>query len=280
MRSSLVVSLALAAVLALVAVLPDAVAGLQSEPPEGRGPTLLALGDSIAFGWNALEDARFPSEFVGYPDLVARRLGLADVNAACPGEATGGFLSPNGLDNGCRPYRLHYLLHESYTGTQMDFALAYLETHREVRLVTIDLGVNDVFALEHACAAAAQPSACLEAGLPGVLRTVEGNLRTIFTTIRKEAHYRGRLVALTYYPITYQTQRLNGAIAAAAHSTGVTVASGPDAFAKAGKSGGGGPCRAGLLMPERAGVCDIHPTLRGSELLAGAVLRAAGLTGA
>ena len=276
MRRSLLVSLALAAVLALVGVLPDAVAGLQSDPPEGRGPTLLALGDSIAFGWNALADARFPTDFVGYPDLVARELGLADVNAACPGEATGGFLSPVGVDNGCRPYRLHYLLHESYQGTQMDYALAYLESHREVRVVTIDLGVNDVFAFEHGCAAAAQPSACLETGLPAVLRNVEGNLRTIFSRIRDEAHYRGRLVVLTYYPITYQTQRLNGAIAAAAHSTGATVASGPDAFAKADRSGGGSPCRAGLLMLERPGICDIHPTLRGSELLAGVVLRAAG----
>jgi len=278
MRSSLVVSLVLAVVLALVAALPDAAAGLRPAAAEGRGPALLALGDSIAFGWSGLADARAPSNFIGYPDLVAQRLGLADVNAACPGEATGGFLSPTGVDNGCRPYRLRYPLHEPYQGTQLQYAAGYLAANPPVRLVTIDLGANDVFVLQHGCAAAPRPAACVEAGLPAVLGAVSANLRTIFSAIRRAAGYRGRLVALTYYALVSDTQRLNGAIAAAAEPFGVTLVSGSDAFGSAGPGAHAGACGAGLLIVERPGTCDIHPTLRGSQVLADAVLRGLGGT--
>jgi lysophospholipase L1-like esterase len=273
MRSSLLVSLVLAAVLALVAALPDAAAGLRPAAAGGGGPALLALGDSIAFGWSGLADARVPSNFIGYPDLVAQRLGLADVNAACPGEATGGFVSPTGVDNGCRPYRLRYPLHQLYQGSQLQFAAGYLASNPRVRLVTIDLGANDVLLLQHGCAAAPRPAACVDAGLPAVLGAVSANLRTIFSEIRRRAGYGDRLVALTYYPLVSDTQRLNAAIAAAAEPLGVTLVSGSDAFASADRGAHGGACGAGLLVVERPGTCDIHPTLRGSQVLAEAVLR-------
>jgi lysophospholipase L1-like esterase len=277
MRSTVVVSVVLAAILALVAALPDAAAGLQPAAAGGGGPALLALGDSIAYGWSGLADARSPSNFIGYPDLVAQRLGLADVNAACPGEASGGFLSPTGVDNGCRPYRLRYPLHELYQGTQLEFAEGYLAANPRVRVVTIDLGANDVFVLQHGCAAAPRRAACVEAGLPAVLGAVSANLRTIFSEIRRRAGYGDRLVALTYYPLVSDTQRLNAAIAAAAQPFGVTLVSGPDAFASADRGAHGGACGAGLLIVERPGTCDIHPTPRGSRVLAEAVLRSVGM---
>src|SRR5205807_7890686 len=111
---------------------------------------------------------RTASNFVGYPEVVARRLHLRDVNASCPGEATGGFLSLTGTDNGCRAYRFvfHFPLHVSYTGTQMDFAVDYLRRHREVRLVTIDLGANDLFVVQRLCSVTPDPSTCVATNLP------------------------------------------------------------------------------------------------------------------
>src|SRR5207237_1489381 len=140
----ILVSLALASALSLVPVLPATAASAQSKAPPA-GSTLLALGDSVAFGTDPLRDPHDASNFVGYPEIVAQRLNLVDVNGSCPGEATGGFLSLIGIDNGCRPYRLLFPLHVRYFGTQMNFAISYLNSHPNVGLVTIDLGANDVF---------------------------------------------------------------------------------------------------------------------------------------
>ena len=88
----ILVSLALASAFSLLPVLP-AVADEGSPERETDGGAALALGDSVAFGYNPLLDFRVASNFVGYPEVVSRRLDLRDVNASCPGEATGGFLN-------------------------------------------------------------------------------------------------------------------------------------------------------------------------------------------
>jgi len=80
----------------------------------------------VPFGLNPLADARDAGNFIGYAETVAKELSLEDVNATCPGEATGGFLSLTGTDNVCRPYRSAFPLHVAYSGTQMVFALNYL----------------------------------------------------------------------------------------------------------------------------------------------------------
>src|SRR5713101_2304411 len=90
-----------------------------SAASEGHG--YLALGDSVPFGFDPLADANKAANFTGYPEVVAQRLDIADVNATCPGEATGGFLSLTGTDNGCRPYRAFFPLHVAYTSDQIDF---------------------------------------------------------------------------------------------------------------------------------------------------------------
>src|SRR5919202_4609804 len=112
---------------------------------EGHG--YLALGDSVAFGTNPRLDASHASNFVGYPEIVAQALNIEDVNASCPGEATGGFISPTGLDNLCRPYRAAFPLHVAYEGTQLAFAVNFLRNNPRTRLVTINLDANDAFRL-------------------------------------------------------------------------------------------------------------------------------------
>src|SRR5437868_301687 len=82
------------------------------------------------------------------------------------------------------------------SGTQMNFAISYLNSHPNVGLVTIDLGANDVFFLQNVCSRTPDPAACVAAGLPLVLANIETNLRTIFSRIRNLGHYSGPLVSL------------------------------------------------------------------------------------
>src|SRR5436189_194890 len=70
-----------------------------------EGHSYLALGDSVSFGFNPLLNPTNAANFTGYPEIVAQRLNIEDVNPACSGEATGSFISLTGLDNVCRPYR-------------------------------------------------------------------------------------------------------------------------------------------------------------------------------
>lgn len=103
-------------------------------------------------------------------------LRLATTNASCPGEATGGFLSSTGADNGCRAFRQQAPLHVAYGSTQLLFAEGFLGAHLNTRLVTIGLGANDVFLLQQKCANDPNPQQCIGAGLPDVLATIAGNV--------------------------------------------------------------------------------------------------------
>src|SRR2546421_264842 len=139
MRVRLLAMLGAACLLMLGAVPASAHEG------EGGGDgSYLALGDSVPFGFNPLVNPKDASNFVGYPEVVAESLELHDVNATCPGEATGGFLSLTGTDNVCRPYRFVFdnPLHVEYHGAQMDFVLRYLRGHPHTRLVTLTLGAG------------------------------------------------------------------------------------------------------------------------------------------
>lgn len=247
------------------------------------GHPYLALGDSVAFGYTPTQvtpPANYlnAANFVGYPEMVAGALDLNDFNASCPGEATGGFISLTSTDdNGCLTgYRLVYPLHVAYTTSQLDYAVSFLQSHRSTKLVTIDLGANDVFHLQYLCNFS---PACIAAGLPGVLATNQTNLEHIFAALRG-AGYRGKIVALTYYSLSYDpataagTQALNQPMINAAKPYGVIVASGFDAFEPLAMANGGSSCAAGLIIALPAGGCDVHPTPLGHALLAAAIVRA------
>jgi len=83
--------------------------------------TYLALGDSIAYGYSPLVTNPTPSKFVGYPEVLAAALHLAqskkEVNASCPGETSGSFLY-GGVGNGCEQFKDTVGLHVAYTGTR------------------------------------------------------------------------------------------------------------------------------------------------------------------
>ena len=270
-------------VLALLSALALWVIAAIPATAASEGHDYLALGDSVPFGFSPLVNPADASNFVGYPEIVAQRLDIKDVNATCPGEATGGFLSLTGTDNVCRPYRATFPLHTEYQVSQMDFALRYLTGHRDTRLITLTLGANDIFRFQKdhpECAPVPATQACLVL-FGGVLATVKANLDTIFSEIRGTG-YDGLIVAVTYYSLSYSDQAmaggallLNAQMQAAAAANRALVADGFTAWqSTAFALGAGDSCAAGLLIPISATACDVHPAPLGRDLLAGAVVDA------
>jgi len=244
----------------------------------GASPNYLALGDSVPFGY--INQAGFEyvnaENFVSYADWLSIGLSLSDVNAACPGETTGSFLSTQAPDNGCRLYRAHAPLHVSYgsSPTQFAYATNFLQQNGNTAVVTIQLGSDDVFLLEQQCNNDPQ---CIAAGLPQVLTTAGTNMATILAGLRATG-YDGTIVIVNYYSIDYSNQsitlitsELNQAITASAHLFDAVVADVFSAFQAATQQTGGRTCLAGLLNP-KTGVnslaCDVHPSQSGHKLIA------------
>ncbi len=241
-----------------------------------QGDGYLALGDSVAFGFNPLVvDRSEPENFVGYPEALARMLDLDVTNASCPGEASGRFISLiSPLDNGCQAYRASFPLHEDYKTSQLDFAVAFLQEHPNTALITINLGANDLFVLQRSCK---NDAACVQAGFSTMLGTLQLNLTTIERQIRS-AGFRGQLVALKYYALNYSDPaqvQIIGAInqveAGVTQAFGGRVADGFEAWRGVAAGFGGDSCAAGLLIRLTPTTCDIHPSPTGRDLLAGAI---------
>jgi lysophospholipase L1-like esterase len=265
----------------LLVVCPLVVAASAAMPSESSSRPYLALGDSVVFGFinNAGFEYVNPANFIGFPDYAARALRLTDFNAACPGETSGSFLSATAPDNGCRFFRSQGApLHVPYSGTQSSFALAFLATHRQTRLVTVMLGANDVELLETTCAG--DPT-CVANGLPQVLAAVTQNIATILGQIRGTG-YKGVIIVENYYSLDYTnptttetTVLLNQAVSAPAATFGAVLADVFSAFQLAASNpfAGGNTCKAGLLNASAMNqfVCDTHPSQSGQQLIAQAV---------
>jgi lysophospholipase L1-like esterase len=284
---------------ATAGVLAGIVAGLMPAAPASAGSvtgpaangTYLALGDSVAFGYVPPQAVPPPNyrdahSFVGYPEDVAAALRVRVWNASCPGETTESMLVAGAVSNGCENspgspvgYRTLYPLHVRYRGTQMDYALRYLAVHHHTRLVTIDIGANDVFLCQETT-----PDHCTSTSeLQAVLEEIKANLTDIYTQIRGAGHYRGPLVALTYYALNYAdpvqvagARLLDSVIASVTEAFGGKVADGFAAFEGPSAAYGGSPCAAGLLIRLPDGSCNIHPSPAGQMLLARAIEQAAG----
>jgi len=274
---------AMVAAVSLIPALPAAAAPLGGA---GGNGTYLALGDSVAFGYVPPEavpapDYFDPSSFVGYPEDVAQALHIPVANASCPGETTASFYIPGAQSNGCENspgssvgYRTEFPLHVQYAGTQMLYALKYLATHRNTRLVTINIGANDAFLCQETTADKCASPAELQA----LLKKIQVNLAVIYALIRDVARYHGPLVALTYYSLSYSdptqvasTEALNSAIASVTEKFGGRVADGFAAFEGPSAAAGGSPCAAGLLIKLPDGTCNIHHSPEGHQLLAQAI---------
>ena len=254
---------------------------LLAQNPENafKNTRYLALGDSIAFGYNPTVPIAL-ANYQGYPEYVSNAVHQNVANASCVGETTGSFLHAGVPDLGCAAWRQAGLpLHVPYTGTQADYAVAYLRANPNVKLVTINIGGNDLGLLQIQCA---NDINCELAALPRVLADYAAKLTAIFARIRFEAGYKGPLVLLTYYAFDYSSLvnpqtgafiALNGIASSITTAFGGKVADGFTAFQQASIGYGGSPCAAGLLIPLPSGGCDVHPTVAGQKVLATAILK-------
>jgi lysophospholipase L1-like esterase len=262
----------------MIAVTPSA------PPVQVSGePGYLALGDSIAFGYRPLPsfaDYRNPAAFTAYPEDVARALKLNLVNAACPGETTASMINTGAPSNGCETnarggpgYRRIAPLHVSYRGSQLSYAVQYLQQHPDTQLVTIGIGANDLFRCE-----ATTADHCAGPDLGRTLAGLTANLDTILSAVRNQAQYRHTLVVVTYYALNYgnaasvtPVEALNAALAGPAARYGARLANSFAAFRAASARAGGNTCAAGLRIKLASGGCDLHPTALGQQVLAAAV---------
>ena len=197
-------------------------------------------------------------------------------NAACPGETSSSFISSTGADNGCRGFRANFPLHVSYTSTQLDFATNFLATHKQTRLVTIELGANDGLLLVQSCNF---DPACIQAGLPQAVHTLSLNMDTILRSLRATG-FGGVLMVVNYYSVDYTdpqqtglTVLLNQTLSTVAAWNGAPVADVFTAFKAAASTpfAGGKTCKAGLLnvnpLDATQMSCDDHASQSGHMLI-------------
>lgn len=248
------------------------------------GPPYLALGDSITFGTNPLiplnPENVAQGLFVGYPEVLAQRLGYAVTNTGCAGETTSSFIDRGIKDNGCHTGedpRDQYLKVE-YTVNQLDFAKDFLRENLDTKLVTLSLGGNDILLVENECDATAAPALCKFSKVPSVIVTFGKNLVKVVKDIRSTG-YAGPIVFVSNYARDYKdaVQKialglLDTEAKAIAAFNGFKVASGYKAFEAASKDFNSDVCEAGLAIALPDGGCNQHPSQKGRELLAQTVL--------
>ena len=157
-----------AAVLAQATIPTHAKGNLTARSAGTPGKYLLALGDSLAAGYQPDDRSASPpvDPSTGFPDqgypggyaadlAAARHLLLVDL--ACPGETTTSMVGTPAKVRCETDYSAQF-----GTSSQLSAALEFLATHKgEVALVSIDLGANDI----EACASHATPSpSCVAKG--------------------------------------------------------------------------------------------------------------------
>lgn len=178
------VFIALAAILAVpgvaVAAPANASASAAARHVEKPAGYYLALGDSLAAGYQPTTGDDKDGGYVGLVQSVLRHTwrGTELVNLACSGETVVSM-----IDGGRCDYP---------EGSQLKAATAFLTSHaRTTRLITIDIGANDV---QRCVGAAGIDTACIAAGMT----TVATRLPGVIAALRDGAP-KARIVVLNYY---------------------------------------------------------------------------------
>jgi lysophospholipase L1-like esterase len=255
----------------------------------------LALGDSISFGYDPLPPPLIEN-YVGYPEILDPWVPKQVINLSCPGQSSASFLDvskasatevPGGncefISDQLPGWKTAGLpLHNSYTGTQADYAVSLLKK-TPIDLVTISIGGNDLLFVQYVCGGPGNPNfvTCVQEALlnsEGPLAAYGTNLGTILARIRIEAKYTGRIVLVNYFatstdPLVEQAiKALNQVMAGVGRGFGAKVADAYNAFRNASIPYGGDPCKAGLLVRWDSKTCDVHPSRLGQKVLATTVL--------
>jgi lysophospholipase L1-like esterase len=265
----------------LSAVAPAAGAAATPAAPVTSGSEYLALGDSVTFGYEEPQVVPAPnysdaSSFIGYPEQLGAELHLKVANASCPGETSASLVNASAPSNGCESgYRAVFPLHVRYKGSQLAYAIRYLQSHPGVHLVSLMIGANDFFICERTTADGCTSSSELAA----TAAEIEHNVHVILKSIRTTAQYHGQLAIVSYYSLNYASAvdngvsaLLNNAMDTAAKPFGVELADGFSELQAAASHSGGDTCAAGLLTQLGSpGSCGIHPSFAGQALLAQAL---------
>ncbi|HYO20032.1 MAG TPA: SGNH/GDSL hydrolase family protein [Dermatophilaceae bacterium] len=228
-RAARVVVAFVAALLTATLVVLVAPAASASDRVERRPDRyLLALGDSISFGFQGPKVTTPPDPSVfdtGYVDVLrARYPSLQVTNFSCPGETTTTMIA-----GGCPWSGAGWGLHDEYTGSQLDAAVSFLRSHRRSHgAVTVAIWGNDILALRVACDA---DIACIAERAPAEIAAFSHRLDTILRALRAAAPSARIAVLAATHAIPPPTPEidalydaLNTAIAATAAASRVRVA--------------------------------------------------------
>jgi lysophospholipase L1-like esterase len=192
------------ALLALLATASAAQAAPKFKAPAAKGGIYLAIGDSLAFGYQQskviaglpnpnpntfntgyVDVFKLGSPLTGSTGFNATYPGVSTVNLGCPGETSTTLLTATNATTGCTTYP--FSIHVNHPGqTQMQKALSVLSANPgKVVPVTINIGANDVLGLVGTCTTAGVISlSCVQAGAPATFATVQQNLDTAVGQIR------------------------------------------------------------------------------------------------
>jgi lysophospholipase L1-like esterase len=195
-RLASVVTLAAALIAGVLTATTPALAA--SHQVSQRPDYYLALGDSLSVGIqpntagvNTPTDQGYVNDL--YANLAAtdHRLRLAQLG--CSGETTGTL-----INGGICTYRDGQELSGGVgtgkpAGSQLAAAVAFLHAHKNVSLITIDIGANDL----NACLAGSPSN--IQGCVEGVLPQIAANLTTIMTALRAAAGSQVRIIGMSYY---------------------------------------------------------------------------------
>jgi lysophospholipase L1-like esterase len=268
----------LAAALVVLAV------GASTASPAMSAPQsyYLALGDSIAFGFQptkargGLSPRRFDT---GYVDVLAARLrelapGIEVVNYGCPGESLVTF-----IQGGCDWLGEGGRLHDSFRGAQLDAALDFLRAHPgQVSPITVTLWGNDLIRFEERCR---NELRCIRKRAPRALGTMASRLRSILSRLRAAAPD-AEIIATGAWNfevgriarVGFLYRSLDKRISSAAARAGARVADMRAVF-----NPPGGPAAVRARLCDYTFMCsggDVHPKNKGYSAMADAFFEASG----
>jgi lysophospholipase L1-like esterase len=275
-------------------------------PPVAKG-TYLALGDSLAFGYQQSKVAACASTGCTSPDTLfstgyvnvfaglfgATYPGVKTVNLGCPGETSATLINATNATTGCTTYP--FAIHANHPNqTQLQAAVSVLqEQGKKVNPITIDIGANDVLALKNSCTTAGVISlTCVQSGAPAVFGAIQANLSSTLDTLRAEGGKTKQIIVVglynpLYVPIFFQsgaaaaagtdalTNQLNALTAATAADHNAVFVDPMPTFNPG--NGSNPPVELGTLNALTAIFSgDIHPTNAGYSALGGLVETASG----
>ena len=270
-----------ATVLLLLVAIATGCGGSGSATP-GPKSYYLALGDSIAYGFQPTKKPgmRASAFDTGYVDVLAARLRrlaphIRVINYGCPGESTVTF-----AHGGCPGLADGFKLHDAFRGAQLRAAESFLRAHAgEVSPITLTLWGNDWLPLLlDKCQAKA---ACVRAQGPRTIAAIGARLTSILKRLRAAAPD-ATIIATGAWNIDPRRpaqlepiyRALNASIARAASTSGARLAKTLPIFNPPGTAGKTQPRLCTLTF-----ICsksDPHPTDAGYRALAGAFMTASG----